>query len=358
MNKYVFLFAISCIYAVTETNSLRLSSETRVSNTFHPEGEARYDILVGIMSAPENRQRREWIRKTWANKAFVKNEDAEAKIVFVIAESSRDQVENSSDIMFVQAQEHTSSFPREKTFLFMQNCANLVSKFCVKTDDDVYLHVPRLAFNLRNLYQENPNVYAGAIMWGSFVPESFQVCGITHMSRDKALSNFKANDCSARGAKGPFPFAIGALEILSVPVAKYLVQPGGEPEQFVQRGVSDTEQRWKHGEDMALGMWVDQAKFNATAIAFGWSHVHDLCGECRDKTQFWRPVTEDSVAVHVKGHQMSETNFYQVHEKMKECDSKCVRTPVSMMHVSVPHYRQLLEKRSIWEMDDEGNILL
>ena len=60
-------------------------------------------------------------------------------------------------------------------------------------------------------------------------------------------------------------------------------------------------------------MWVHQSPFPITALHWGWDKIHDLCFQCKDKTQLWKPITPSSVVVHIKGHQASRANFEAVH---------------------------------------------
>ena len=63
-----------------------------------------------------------------------------------------------------------------------------------------------------------------------------------------------------------------------------------------------------------------------TALHWGWDKIHDLCFTCKDKTQLWKPITTQTVVVHIKGHQASWFNFDNVHRNMTaRCDDECMR---------------------------------
>ena len=58
--------------------------------------------------------------------------------------------------------------------------------------------------------------------------------------------------------------------------------------------------------------------------------IHDLCFKCKDKTQLWKPVTDQSVVVHIKGHQAMRHNFVGVHQNFTAvCDDACLRATLS-----------------------------
>ena len=77
-----------------------------------------------------------------------------------------------------------------------------MTQYCVKTDDDAYVHTTRLEINLRALWSgqgllkdtrqpaggafaaaeaaaggAGPMQYAGATLWASYVKDKFEVCG-------------------------------------------------------------------------------------------------------------------------------------------------------------------------------------
>ena len=77
-------------------------------------------------------------------------------------------------------------------------------------------------------------------------------------------------------------------------------------------------------------MWVHASPFPITALHWGWDKIHDLCFKCKDKTQLWKPVTDQSVVVHIKGHQALRHNFVGVHQNFTAvCDDACLRATLS-----------------------------
>ena len=78
---------------------------------------------------------------------------------------------------------------------------------------------------------------------------------------------------------------------------------------------------------------------------WGWDKVHDLCFKCKDKTQLWKPVTDQSVVVHIKGHQALRHNFVGVHQNFTAvCDDKCLKADLAF---DVPSLKDLCGRGTI-----------
>ena len=239
-----------------------------------------------------------------------------------------------------------------------------VTKYCVKTDDDAYVHTTRLEINLAALWSgagelantvsttplktslpggRGPMQYAGATLWASYVKDKFQVCG-HGMGPMMASGQAKAEKCASRGAVGPFPYVAGTLEVLSMPLAEYMVEQY-EVNHFVQRAHAMNPPAWDIGEDTVLGMWVHETPFAITALHWGWDKVHDLCFKCTDKTQLWKPITTSSVVVHIKGHQATWHNFDNIHRNFtRVCDDACLK---SLLPFDVPNLADLCRRGNI-----------
>ena len=79
----------------------------------------------------------------------------------------------------------------------------------------------------------------------------------------------------------------------------------------------------------------------------GWDKVHDLCFKCTDKTQLWKPVTDQSVVVHIKGHQVGMKNFEDIHTNFtRVCAGDCLR---AQLPLDVPSLANLCARGRISE---------
>jgi len=286
--------------------------------------------------------------------------------VAAIAADLAEEQARERDIVGVDARE--TKPPGEKMFAFFQLCARAfarTARWCIKTDDDTYVHSVRLELNLRSLWDSTPSqeaspraaspaeappasagggvadpstggagggagggavyVYGGATLWASYVKQSFHVCG-HGMGPMMAAGASRTEGCAAQGAVGPFPYAAGTLEVLSMPLARWVVSQPAVVE-FVRRARgSGVPSKWDIGEDTVLGMWVHEAPFALTCLHWGWDKIHDLCFLCRDKAQLWKPITTQSVVVHIKGHQANQKNFHDIHRNFTRiCSGECLR---------------------------------
>ena len=307
-----------------------------------------YYFILGVATAPKNAGHRSWIRETWMT---LPNVQRSMRAFFLIGSLASDGTVHPErvrrelateqavhgDIEFLNARE--TKPPGEKMIGFFRLCVMRYpdAKFCVKTDDDAYVHTVRLEHNLRALLDGKTNVpvappgpylYVGATLWASYIEQSFEVCG-HGMGPNMAAGAAHTEKCAARGAVGPFPYVAGTLEVLSMPLASWMVaQPAVA--SFVQRAHARNPPAWNIGEDTVLGMWVHASPFPITALHWGWDKIHDLCFKCKDKTQLWKPVTDQSVVVHIKGHQALRHNFVGVHQNFTAvCDDACLRATLS-----------------------------
>ena len=81
--------------------------------------------------------------------------------------------------------------------------------------------------------EEGPKIYLGATLWASYIQETFEVCG-HGMGPVSAAGAAKQERCAERGGVGPFPYVAGTLEVLSMPLASWLVKQPSVA-RFVQR---------------------------------------------------------------------------------------------------------------------------
>mmetsp|Transcript_22227 Transcript_22227/g.71102 ORF Transcript_22227/g.71102 Transcript_22227/m.71102 type:complete len:324 (+) Transcript_22227:42-1013(+) len=144
-------------------------------------------LVLGVATAPRNRGHRQWIRETWmslpnvargidddANLAELKALGATAVRasaspstgvrsfflvgVAAIAADLAEEQARERDIVGVDARE--TKPPGEKMFAFFQLCARAfarTARWCIKTDDDTYVHSVRLELNLRSLWDSTPS---------------------------------------------------------------------------------------------------------------------------------------------------------------------------------------------------------
>ena len=358
-------------------------NHTQTVGTMAPRQNRRAPFVVlGVATTPKNTGHRSWIRSTWMT---LPNVGTGVHAVFLIGlltptatahppatrQQLRAEQAEFGDLLLLNARE--TKPPGEKMIGFFRWCATsfgsstsmggrgsdpnaMATRYCVKTDDDTYVHTVRLELNLRALWSgsspgtvdgrldsNGPYQYAGATLWASYIPGTFEVCG-HGMGPNMAAAAAQTERCAERGAVGPFPYVAGTLEVLSMPLAEWMIEQDAV-NRFVQRAHERNPPAWNIGEDTVLGMWVHQSPFAITALHWGWDKVHDLCFLCKDKAQLWKPITDQSVVIHIKGHQAFWTNFINVHRNFSQrCDPEvCQRTTLPF---DVPNLANLCRRNA------------
>jgi hypothetical protein len=193
--------------------------------------------------------------------------------------------------------------------------------FIAKTDDDAFVQTIKLEANMRR-FANHHHVYIGSTLWGSYITKTFEACA-RRMGPMMAVGGMKEEKCVERGAIGPYPYAVGMLQVLSHPLASWMVQQPNFAE-FERRATAATKPpMMDHGEDMVIGMFLYQSPFPVMPLHWGWDKLHDLCFKCERKDQIWRPITHQTVVAH---HVANEIIINDVFRNISRvCDEKCQR---------------------------------
>ena len=186
-------------------------------------------LALGVLSAPPNTARRRWLRE--AQRAFARRLRHSILLKFVFGSRAmkpstcaRLLQEAAGDHVFVEAYDNSAVGCVDKAFAWFDAAlrAYPAASFIAKADDDSTTHMWSLEALLSQL-RHAPLVYAGWMQYASFRPSTFQQCGWS-LRADRARSCPEAASVSpgrpASRAEGPYPFAAGALEIFSRPLAK------------------------------------------------------------------------------------------------------------------------------------------
>ena len=195
---------------------------------------------VGVLSAASYAYRRAAARETWAQPREL--DRANVLATFVIASANGTLPRASGDVVWLPT--HGASMrrlisPLVTTFAWLQYATSSPphsrASFVVKCDDDVYLHMPGLAAQLRMMLADSQrpsgpglahsalplssSIYFGRLYWTNYDAESY-IHVATGYSPDHAGRAEKARLCE--NCTGPFPFATGSLQGLSLPLARAL----------------------------------------------------------------------------------------------------------------------------------------
>ena len=216
-------------------------------------------LLVGIMSSPRARERRDAIRATWMQWA---GEGSEALICFALGrlgpspallQKLDEEEREHHDILWLQDTPDGCSGQHmhiAKAYEWWRSAAAMLGPgsraHVVKTDDDAQLHLPWLAAQLRPLRCID-HLYFGPMVWVGFNPNIFKQCGWDWSS----ARNYVNYGCARAGFHPASPYALGALEVLSAPLAKRLAASAS-----VANFVRAAKARPVIIEDPVLGYWL------------------------------------------------------------------------------------------------------
>lgn len=294
-------------------------------------------IALGIVSNvmwQNSFDRRKWIRQTFMT---YPNVGQSMPTTFVIGMLQTDlsripqHIENGlvseqeqfHDLLLLQTVPERKS-PCLKTMAWYKWAVRAypTATFIAKTDDDAYVHTLKLEHNMRR-FASNPLVYIGSTLWGSYIPTIFEACA-RRMGPMMTMGGMKEEKCLERGAIGPYPYAVGMLQVLSYQVASWMVNQS-EFAEFERRATAATKPpMMDHGEDMVIGMFLYNSPWPLMPLHWGWDKLHDLCFKCERKDQIWRPITHQTVVAH---HVANEIIMTQVHKNItRVCDDACVQT--------------------------------
>ena len=147
-----------------------------------------------------------------------------------------------------------------KMFAWWRRAAELVGssgsgiRHVAKVDDDSFIHIPNLEADLLSLHCHGNRLYYGALASTGYDPATFQKCGFA-AGRHQSLGLYRRYLCAQRGAKPPFPFAVGALQVLS-PTLVWHIATDTSVTAFVNRSEHELDLHESHDEDVVLGYWL------------------------------------------------------------------------------------------------------
>ena len=313
-------------------------------------------LAMGIVSNcmwQNSFERRRWIRETYMT---YPNVGKSMSLTFVVAllrtdltpvptdlsTKLRNEASKHSDMLLLEQVPERKS-PCLKTMAWYKYAVKTYPKavFIAKTDDDAFVHTVKLEHNMRR-FAGQQDIYIGSTLWGSYITKTFEACA-RRMGPNMAVGGMKEERCYERGAIGPYPYAVGMLQVLSQPLAAWMVEQPNFLE-FERRATAATRPpMMDHGEDMVIGMFLYLSQRPIMPLHWGWDKLHDLCFKCERKDQIWRPITSQTVvAHHVANEQIINDVFRNI---SRVCDDNCV-------HTDLP-----FEVSSLADLCSRGNIV-
>ena len=237
-------------------------------------GRSQVRLLVGVISSPAMKSRRDAIRTTWAGVP-----SRTALVCFVLGSRVPSQARLTAMSEERAAHRDVIWLPRAvdgcgtqyapiSKFLFFWKAAAAILEVApaiahvAKVDDDSFVHLPNLEADLARLHCVRHLSY-GRFAWLGVRPSPLAVCGFSWPAIPHA---YLRRGCASRGFHPPTPFAVGMLQLLSRDVVLSLAA-SRDAERFVlEAGPTPPKE-----EDAVLGFWVSRVsrKLNLTHVRVG-----------------------------------------------------------------------------------------
>ena len=235
---------------------------------------SRVRLLVGVISSPAMRSRRDAIRATWASLP-----SQTVLVCFVLgsripsqarlAALRKERAAHRDVIWLPRAVDGcgTQYAPISKFLFFWKAAAKILAisprlQLVAKVDDDSFVHLPNLEEDLARLHCVRHMSY-GRFAWLGIRPSPLAACGFSWPALPYA---YLKRGCASRGFHPPTPFAVGMLQLLSRDVVMRLAAS-----PHAERFVSEAGATPPKEEDAVLGFWVSRVSrgLNLTYVRVG-----------------------------------------------------------------------------------------
>ncbi|KAL1527107.1 hypothetical protein AB1Y20_015790 [Prymnesium parvum] len=197
--------------------------------------------------------------------------------------------------------------------------------YIAKVDDDTFINLPALEATLMGFHCVQ-QLYYGAIGFAGYNAQTFTMCGFSYASSSRA---FRAYKCADRGAEPPLPFAMGAIVVLSSPLAS-LVAHSPSAARMANESTRGSFRNLGN-EDVALGFWLrKQGEIAKETPRLNVTYVRDNRNipnlGCYRNGSLYRPPSQSAVAVHAVKTAMGMQYVWRVlHDHMVHDKKLCRR---------------------------------
>lgn len=215
-------------------------------------------MLVGVLSGPRGGlARRAAIRRSW-----MLYDDVGIRLTpcFVLgsrglAKRARKSLDGR-DVVWLDVEE-TGILSISKCMAWWRAASRGAEAFThiAKVDDDSFINVPNFLHALGQaaaLAPTMPLVF-GPMAHAGYRPETFRMCGWSWQANTAAWRKLR---CAERGFSKPFAFPLGAMQVLSSPLAKTIGTSSAVQEFAVAANASHDLRARDSNEDVALGYWI------------------------------------------------------------------------------------------------------
>ena len=280
-------------------------------------------LLLGIVTGPSNKKRRDAVRETWLRWPSI---GRSVVVCFVIgrkqvagetlAALDLEQVEHRDLLFLPEVSDGCVKLVSiGKAYGFWRAAANLVARntaslpplpssssssattrsirpqaFIAKADDDSFVDVPHLERHLGRLFCAK-RAYFGALAFTGYLSSNYRFlnCGFA-WAGGGAYKNY---GCEKHGAHPPFPFALGQLQVMSAEAASALAE-SRDAQEFA--AAAEALPNINANEDSAIGLMMSRVP-RVAYVNLPKQEWHNL--GCWPSPGLYRPaVPNGSLVVH------------------------------------------------------------
>jgi hypothetical protein len=328
-----------------------------------PAGALR--ILVGVLTAPfgSGAKRRQAIRETWMHYS-----DVGQQLVVCFALGSQGLSRrarrklDAPDVLWLETAD-AGILSMHKVFQWWRAAASGAASFthAAKVDDDSYLHVPNLLNALSSLASV-PHLVLGGLAHAGYNPQTFRMCG---WQWQRGGAAWRARKCASRGFSEPFPFPLGALQVLSRSLFR-AIGTAREIRAFAEAANASADLRKRESnEDVALGFWVATlAKQGRLNVTFHGVNARATNLGCFRNAGLYRNPSADALVIHrVKGHNGMPFLWRVLHDGVPFDVIDCAREaaieiPKNALVFDPAFEKKVREGRASVKFDQQTNRLL
>ena len=214
------------------------------------------------------------------------------------------------------------------------------------------VHVPNLLRDLARASADTPHLCYAPLAHAGYNPSTFRMCG---WSWQDSVRPWKARGCAARGMVPPFPFPLGAFQLLSRPLVQALGSSADVAAFASAANASGFQRTRESNEDVALGYWLWRLRqlhrFNISFVGINARATNLGC--FRNGGLYQQPKSNAIVIHRIKGAAGMTYVWTRLHDGLPHDAIRCARDA----EIELPKGAFVFDKR-VQQQIREGEITL
>ena len=214
------------------------------------------------------------------------------------------------------------------------------------------VHVPNLLRDLARASADTPHLCYAPLAHAGYNPSTFRMCG---WSWQDSVRPWKARGCAARGMVPPFPFPLGAFQLLSRPLVQALGSSADVAAFASAANASGFQRTRESNEDVALGYWLWRLRqlhrFNISFVGINARATNLGC--FRNGGLYQQPKSNAIVIHRIKGAAGMTYVWTLLHDGLPHDAIRCARDA----EIELPKGAFVFDKR-VQQQIREGEITL